>query len=116
MAIHGRSFFQWQLEGRGFNMQDGPHRFMARNTLVGSFMTPLGEDESAVRDLEEHDVVLRPDTNLETALRIFDDGGHSRLPVVAAKDEDVIVGWATQVAALREYNNALVDMSVEEHR
>ena len=116
MAVHGRSFFQWQLEGRGFNMQDGPHRFMARNTLVGSFMTPLGEDDSPIRDLEEQETVLRPDTNLENALRIFDDGGHSRLPVVSAQDESVIVGWATQVAALREYNNALVDMSVEEHR
>ena len=116
MAVHGRSFFQWQLEGRGFSLQDGPHRFMARNTLVGSFMTPLGEGETNMLDEELKEIALRPDTNLETALRVFDDGGHSELPVVDSRDETKLIGWASQVAALRVYNNALVDMSVEEHK
>ena len=89
---------------------------MARNTLVGSFMTPLGEGETNMLDEELKEIALRPDTNLETALRVFDDGGHSELPVVDSRDETKLIGWASQVAALRVYNNALVDMSVEEHK
>ncbi|MEM8750465.1 MAG: chloride channel protein [Pseudomonadota bacterium] len=116
MALHGRSFFIWQLEARGFNLRDGPHRATTRTTMVASFMTLLpkyGEDPGPV---QEGATVLRPDTNLETALRIFDDGGHSRLPVVNARDPEKIIGWATQVEALRHYNKALVDLSEEEHR
>ncbi len=116
MAVHGRSYFQWQLEARGFNLQDGPHRFMARSTQVAAFMTPLAEGESNELDLESEEPTLRMDTNLETALRTFDEGGHTRLAVVDAKDETRIIGWATQVTALRLYNKALVDLSVEEHR
>ncbi|MEL7230827.1 MAG: chloride channel protein, partial [Pseudomonadota bacterium] len=52
-AVHGRSFFQWQLEQRGLRMKDGPHRFMARTTMVASFMTPLAPDEAEMRDPED---------------------------------------------------------------
>lgn len=116
MALHGRSFFQWQLEARGFNLQDGPHRHMARNTRVADFMIPLDKGEDTTIDKDDDCPILRPDTNLETALRTFDEGGHARLPVADARDEDRLIGHATQVAALRAYNNALVDLSVEEHR
>ena len=115
-AVHGRSFFQWQLEMRGLRVQDGPHRFMVRNTQVADFMVPLEPDENDVLDPENEDTNLRADTSLETAMRLFDDQGATRLPVISARDDTRIVGWATQLAALRTYNNALVDMSVEEHR
>jgi len=115
-AVHGRSYFQWQLESRGMRMRDGPHRFMARNTRVADFMTPLAEGEDAARDTEDETPTLAPDTTLETALQTFDQGGHARLAVIDARDEAKIIGHATQVAALRIYNKALVDMSVEEHR
>lgn len=115
-AVHGRSFFQWQLEQRGLRIKDGPHRFMARTTMVASFMTPMGEDEAEKRDTEDERPALRPDTTLEGALQLFDEGGYAILPVCDANDESRVVGWATQVAALRAFNNALVDMSVEEHR
>ncbi len=115
-AIHGRSFFQWQLELRGLRVQDGPHRFVTRNTYVASFMTPLDDGEEDTLDPEFSDPTLRADTTLESALRTFDDGGHARLPVVDARDDTRIIGWTTQIQALRTYNNALVDMSVEEHR
>ena len=115
-AVHGRSFFQWQLELRGLRIQDGLHRMVTVNTYVASFMTPLEDGEEAVVDTEDERPSLRADTSLEAALRIFDEGGHTRLPVVDARDDSRIIGWATQVAALRKFNSALVDMSVEEHR
>lgn len=49
-------------------------------------------------------------------MRLFDEKGAVRLPVVDARDSKKIIAWATQLAALRTYNKALVDMSVEEHR
>lgn len=115
-AVHGRSFFQWQLEQRGILIQDGPHRFMGRNTMVGEFMNPLGDDEDDAVDTEDERPKLRPETTLENALRTFDEGGYDRLPVINARDETRIVGWATQIDALRYFNKALVDMSVEEHK
>ena len=39
-----------------------------------------------------------------------------RLPVVDVKDNQIIIGWATQIAALRHFNGALIDANVEEHR
>lgn len=115
-AIHGRSFFQWQLETRGLRVQDGPHRLMVRNTRVSDFMEELADDEEDALDTEKHPNPLRGDTSLEVAMRQFDELGSSRLPVIDNRDNTKIIGWATQLAALRTYNNALVDMSVEEHR
>ncbi len=115
-AVSGRSFFQWQLESRGLLVMDGPHKFVVRNTTVATFMTTLAEDEPSLRDTEDDRPVLRPDMTLETALQMFDESGRARLLVCSAKDETHIVGSTTQNAALRAYNQALVDISVEEHR
>lgn len=115
-AIHGRSFFQWQLETRGMRVQDGPHRLMIHSTRVSDFMESVGPGD-ADRLSEDYDTsVLRADNSLETAMRLFDEKGAVRLPVVDARDSKKIIAWATQLAALRTYNKALVDMSVEEHR
>ena len=40
-AIHGHSYFQWQLEMRGLFVQAGPHRTVIRNVKVMDFMTLL---------------------------------------------------------------------------
>ena len=76
----------------------------------------LDPDESDALPAGEETVTLRPDDSLETALRTFDEGGHSSLPVIDARDETRVIGHATQVAALSAYNKALVEISVEEHR
>ncbi len=115
-ALYGRSFFQWQLELRGLNVQDGPHRFLVRTTRVSSFMRELEEGESSQLNTEDETPTLRADTPLEQALRTFDEGGYDRLRVVDSRDETRQIGWATQVGALRTYNKVLVDTSVEEHR
>ncbi len=115
-AVHGRSFFQWQLELRGLRTKDGPHRIMMRNTVVADFMELLKEGEDDVVNPDGELPTLKPDTSLEIALQTFDEHGQSRLPVIDALDDTRITGWATQVAALRIFNKALVDMSVEEHK
>lgn len=115
-ALHGRSFFQWQLELRGLFVQDGPHRMLVKSTKVSDFMVPLRDEDDQTLDEENTLPTLRSDSSLEAALRAFDEGGHSRLPVVDARASEKLVGWATQVDALSTYNKALVDVSVEEHR
>ena len=115
-ALHGRSFFLWQLEMRGHNIQDGPHSFLLRTTRVSSFMSRLEPDEETEFDLTDGATVLRAETPLELALRTFDETGQTRIPVVEGHETVRQIGWATQVDALRAYTKVLVDTSVEEHR
>lgn len=116
-AIHGHSFFEWQLEMRGLFVQDGPHRSLLRVTTVENFMSPLDENEKNLRfDPNIGSISLTPSTTLERALRTFDNGGHASLPVVDEKDETKIIGWAHQSQALRFFNNALIEASEEEHQ
>lgn len=116
-AIHGHSFFEWQLEMRGLFVQDGPHRSLLRVTTVQNFMSPLDENEKPIKfDPNIGSISLTPSTTLERALRIFDNGGHASLPVVDEKDETKIIAWAHQSLALRFFNNALIEASEEEHQ
>jgi CIC family chloride channel protein len=115
-AIHGHSYFQWQLEMRGLFVQAGPHRAVVRNVKVMDFMTIPGGDEIPERyDKEAGIPSLLPTDTLETALRTFDSGGHARLPVVDVLDAGKIIGWAEQVSALEHFNKRLIDASEEEH-
>ncbi|UUP16113.1 chloride channel protein [Nitratireductor thuwali] len=116
-AIHGHSWFHWQLEMRGLFIQEGPHRALGQITRVMDFMEPLAGDAEPERyDPESGQPALRPTDTLESALRAFDKGGHTRLPVVDPKDERRIIAWASHVRALRSFNRALVQLSEEEHR
>ena len=114
-SLQGMSFFQWQLASRGFNTNQGPHGFMLHNTVVKHFMTELEETNFAENELEkyEEECRLSKHTDLGEALKIFDETGHSYLPVMDGKE---LIGWASQVTALRAYNKLLVDASEEEHR
>lgn len=116
-AIHGHSWFQWQLEMRGIFLTKGPHSMFGQSTRVMDFMEPVSEDAEAERyDPEAGIPSLKPTDTLEAALRAFDQGGHSRLPVVDPREETRIIAWATHVRALRFFNRALVQLSEEEHR
>ena len=74
------------------------------------------EDESPEIDPESTAPRLRPSDSLEMALRAFDAGGYSRLPVIDPRKPDKIIAWATQVKALTYFNRALVAASEEEHK
>jgi CIC family chloride channel protein len=116
-AIHNHSYFQWQLETRGLFIQEGPHRALPHSKKVMDFMdAPEPDAEPERYDPETGAPSLKPSDTLETALRLFDSGGHARLPVVDERDPEKIIAWASQVRALRYFNKALIDASVEEHR
>ena len=116
-SIHGHSYFHWQLEMRGIFLQAGPHRTMVRNFRVMDFMTlPEADEDTERRDDEDDAPSLVPTDTLDKALRTFDSGGYSRLPVIDPRDRTKIIGWADQVVALAYFNKRLIDASEEEHR
>ncbi|MEP3280362.1 MAG: chloride channel protein [Stappiaceae bacterium] len=116
LAVHGRSFFQWQLESRGYIMQDGAHRWLVRTVHVSNFMRPIEDTEPSHIAPDDDCPRLRQSDTLEAALRLFDSAGEERLPVVSDTDEYQVVGWASHVHALSNFNKALIDANVEEHR
>ena len=115
-AIHGHSFFQWQLEMRGIFLTEGPSRHVPRTRRVRDFMTEASEEDAErVHDPEGDGPALKPNDTLEAALRAFDSSGHEHLAVIDPDQPDRIAGWASQVHALRFFNRALVAASEEEH-
>ena len=117
-AVHGKSFFQWQLDVRG--VIEGHHYFM-RTVRAVSIMTPVQRPpsgEGAAAEPEpppaENEAFLRPADNLERILRLFNETGRDVLPVREGKDL-VRVGTVSHVQALRALNSRLIAQSHEEH-
>ncbi|MEO0618720.1 MAG: chloride channel protein [Pseudomonadota bacterium] len=116
-AVHGESFFHWQLGTRGLFLHEGPHQAIMRRMLVRGFMTPLKDDEVVEPISSESDVswILASDT-MDDALRQFDRTGRHRLAVVESRDLATVIGWADHITALHAFNDELIDSHREEHR
>ena len=117
LAVHGRSIFHWQLKSRGIMLEGGPHRHVARTIPVSRFMRGLaGSSPEAFEDEATPHATTR--TTLEQVLRQFDvDDALNRIPVISNRGtEKVIIGWVHKADALRAFNKALVDLSIEEHK
>ncbi|KZK94769.1 MULTISPECIES: chloride channel protein [unclassified Pseudovibrio] len=115
-AIHGRSYFHWQLEMRGVMLQDGAHKWLVRIVHVEDFADPPRPDSDTTFDPVSEEPFLAPLDTLEKALRTFDDAGKSTLPVIDPKNPAEVIGYASHVKALRYFNSALIQANVEEHR
>lgn len=115
-AIHGRSYFHWQLESRGLFLAEGAHRRIVRNVRVTDFMRPLGAEETPQPMESEEAPRLNADDILEIALRRFDETGQPRLPVVSRTEPPMVIGWAHQIDALERFSKELVEANVEEHQ
>lgn len=117
IAVHGRSYFYWQLESRGLAIADGPHSQLMRTVRVNEFMERVPPDLSErPPPLEEGAPRLLTSDTLERALRVFDETGQQEISVVRAAAVSQIVGYARQVDALRHFNKTLIDASIEEHK
>nr|WP_247643103.1 chloride channel protein [Pseudovibrio sp. JE062] len=115
-AIHGRSYFHWQLEMRGVMLQDGAHKWLVRIVHVEDFADPPRPDTDTTFDPESEEPFLAPLDTLEKALKAFDDAGKATLPVIDPKNPTQVIGYASHVKALRYFNSALIQANVEEHR
>jgi len=116
-AVLGHSFFHWQLSKRGISIQAGPHQEVMRALKVKAF-TKFHDDNSQVsrRNPKTDAEWLTANDTVETALRMFDRTGKQRLPVVSARDDESVVGWAERVDAMEAFNKALIERHVEEHK
>lgn len=116
-AVHGQSYFYWQLTTRGLFLQEGPHKHIVRSLKVREFMIAFGQDE-ADEDTEigPDTPWLTPDDTVEAALREFDRVGKHRVAVVDARQTDRQIGWVEHLDALNAFNNALIAAHVEEHK
>ncbi len=115
-AIHGRSYFHWQMEMRGFMLQDGPHKWLVRTVHVRDFADPPEPGSDTTFDPVSEEPFLATLDTLENALRTFDDTGYPTLPVIDLQKPTEVIGYASHVKALRYFNSALIQANVEEHR
>ncbi len=112
-AVHGVSYFHWQLNNRGLFLQDGPHQNIVHVISVRDLMTPLGEEDTG--EMASDAPRLRPSDTLRDALRAFNESGVSRIGVVEQASGKQ-VGWVSHFNTLTAYNKALIEAHVEEHR
>ena len=117
-AFLGKSFFHWQLTTRGLFLNDGPHKYILHTLKVEQFMTPLGEDEDDFfnKEGESERPWLPISATIEQALRSFDRTGQDRIAVIDHRYPKIIVGWARKEQALHHYNQALIDIHIEQNR
>ncbi|GGB36838.1 chloride channel protein [Roseibium aquae] len=115
-AIHGKSYFHWQLGMRGVCLHEGTHAYLIASVKVRQFMDPPPEtDEERVFDPASGPYLHATDS-LESALRMFDETGRDSLPVVERGKATLVIGQARHVRALNHFNKALIQVSEEEHR
>ncbi len=116
-AIHGKSYFHWQLGMRGVCLHEGSHTYLRESVKVRDFMDPPPEnEEDRVFSPGSDGAYLHAGNSLENALKTFDESGSNSLPVVESGDATRIVGIARHVRALRYFNSALIRESEEAHR
>ncbi len=116
-AIHGKSYFHWQLGMRGVSLHEGAHQFLCTSVKVKDFMDPPPEAEDAlVFNPGKDGAYLHPGNSLESALKTFDESGSGYLPVVDPENPTRIIGIAWHVRALSYFNSALIKAAEEEHR
>ncbi|MFN0264274.1 chloride channel protein [Tepidamorphus sp. 3E244] len=116
-AVHGRSYFHWQLESRGLFLGQGAHKRIGRQFRVRDVMRHLGEgEEQDPVDVEELEAWLTPEDTLESALRRFDEAGKTRVTVVDESEMTRVVGFIYQVDVLRRFTEELIEADKEEHR
>ncbi|MGI9381961.1 MAG: chloride channel protein [Methyloligellaceae bacterium] len=116
-AVHGQSFFHWQLSTRGLFLQEGAHKHIVRSLRVCDFMKhcEVGDVPDPI-DPESETPWLTPEDTVEAALRAFDVSGQTRIAVVDADEPSRVVAWADHLAALNAFNAALIEAHEEEHR
>jgi len=115
-AVHGKSYFHWQLGMRGCFVNEGAHQFLSETVKVRDFMDPPPEnDEDRTFNPGEDGPYLHDTDTLESALKSFDSCGKATLPVVRHGNATEVIGLARHVRGLRYFNAALIKATKEEH-
>lgn len=117
-----RSFFLTQLERRNVHLAAGPQAYLLATFKVSTIMrpadTPSAAPDDACWDLIRDGVYIDGNATLEQAMPLFDQAGHTFIPVVTLGGEDsppALWGALFQVDALKAMNRALSETAAEEH-
>jgi CIC family chloride channel protein len=117
-----RSYFLTQLERRGIHVAAGPQAYLlslhSAAIIMRAIDSPRAATPEACQKLIDRGISIPPDATLETAMPLFEKGGHVFIPVVAPGVEGgtgQLLGALFQVDALRAYNRALAATAAEEH-
>ncbi len=108
----GHSFFQWQLERRGFDQRSGAPVALLKTIKVRDFMEPPPENLGDSPD----GPILYPNATLGRALDLMETRHMSTVPVWTSDEEPKLVGLVRRESALKAYNSALIESHIEEHR
>ncbi len=114
-SLMGHSYFQWQLERRGFDQRSGAPVALLKTIRVREFMEPPPEH---LGDKPEGPI-LYPDATLERTLDLMEARHLHEVPVWTAGTDDQepkLVGLVRREGALKAYNTALIEAHIEEHR
>ena len=115
-ALHGRSYFHWQLEMRGILLDEGQHKYLVTQTKVAQFYQPLEKEAADAERLLPAEVpTIHLMDNLEKALHIYDNTGLRQIAVLDPDDPARIIGWVYRVDTMRYFNKLLVNTYIEEH-
>nr|WP_236626244.1 chloride channel protein [Actibacterium mucosum] len=117
-----RSFFLTQLERRDKHLAAGPQAYLLSLYKVAVVMrgkdSPGAASPEACAALVELGLFLNPDSTLDQAMPIFEETGHSFIPVMqpeSADGEARLLGALFHLDALSAYNRALAETAAEEH-
>lgn len=111
-SLLGHSYFQWQLERRGFDQRSGAPVALLKTIRVRDFMDPPPHQAAD----KPEGPVLYPDATLERTLDLMESRHLHEIPVWTTDEEPKLVGLVHREAALRAYNSALIEAHIEEHQ
>ncbi len=117
-----RSFFLTQLERRNTHLAAGPQAYLLSTLPVTNVMRDKSEDGLPTSEdcwnLVEQGLYVDGNASLEVAMGVFETSNSTYLPVVTLGGEDQppeLWGVVYHVDALKAFNRALFEKSVEEH-
>ncbi len=109
--LGSRSFFQWQLSRRGYDLSEGPQGVILKTIRVRDVMEKMPPGAPLSDDADR----LTTSQSLGDALARLNEAEEHGLPVVGASKDNEVVGYLSRVKALAAYNKALIDDNIEHH-
>ncbi len=111
-SVLGRSFFHWQIEMRGYKLQEGPHHALLETIRVSDVMS---DTEVRAEEYTGDGPRLTPADRLTTIFELMDKFETDVIPVTQSEHDNKIVGIVLRSDSLAVYNRALVQAHVESH-
>ena len=114
-SVTGGSFFQRQVQRKGYDLSRGQARVLLQTIRVRAIMTPLDAGEAAT-DSGNEAACLYEDDYLGRALGFLSAEKLDGAPVRSRSGDGEVVGYLSKADAHAAYARALADVHEEEHR